>query len=83
MKITSLTNNNGNPQKEVAILMLNNGNEILTHYGVPVAGIINGTPIKTDKFHSITTSKNINLYLCGCTAETVKQETLDILLEQI
>lgn len=82
MKISSLINTNGNPQKEVAIISFKDGTEILTHYGTPIAGRINKQFVKTEHFHSVTTSKNINLYLQGVEAKTVPQLTLDTLLNE-
>lgn len=46
------------------VLSLDNGTEILFSYNTPVAGFVEGYGyVKTDKFHSKTTSKHINNYL--------------------
>lgn len=46
------------------VLSLDNGTEILFSYDTPVAGFVEGYGyVKTDKFHSKTTTKHINSYL--------------------
>jgi len=83
MKTRSLTNARGNAVKEVVIFELSNHNEIMTHYGTPVAGFVSGEGyIRTDVFHSTTTSKHINQYVGGKgQGEEVSQERLDEMLD--
>ena len=83
MKISSLINPLGNPQKETTIISFNNGNELLLHYGTPVAGFWDGMYIKSRDFHSQTTSKNVNLYLCGVEAAAVDQIDMDSYIDKI
>lgn len=83
MRIKELINSNGNKQKEVTIICLKNGTEIMTHYGTPIAGRVEGEFVKTDKHHSITSSKNINLYLEGTEAKVIPQVLLDKILSDI
>lgn len=77
MKETQMINNNGNKQKEAFIVMLDDGGEILTHYGTPVAGYIDETWVRTEDFYSTTTSKVINMYLGGTGQLKVPQEFLN------
>lgn len=83
MKIKQLINSNGNPQKEVTIICLNDGTEIMTHYGTPIAGYIKDEWVKTGENHSKTSSKNINLYLEGMEAKIIPQVLLDKILSDI
>jgi hypothetical protein len=48
-------------------------------YKTPVAACINGKFVRTACRWSVTTSKHINKWLNGATAETVEQSVLDSL----
>lgn len=55
--------------------------EILFSYRTPVAAFIPGNGyVRTDKFHSTTTSKHINRWI-GPNAEVVSQDYLENLIE--
>jgi len=85
MKTRELINDNGNVVKAVVIVQLNNGDEIMMHYGTAVCGrtMADGL-IRTDTFHSNTTSKHINTYCGGKNlGEKVTQDYLDKLVESI
>lgn len=83
MKILTLLSDSGIPKKAVNILKFDGGLEILTHYGRAIAGFQEDNYIKTDEFHSITSSKNINLYIGNVEAEVVSQEYLDDILNNV
>lgn len=53
------------------------GVEILFSYNVPVAARIDGMVYKTSKVHSITTTRHINQFLAGETANERPQEWFD------
>ena len=57
---------------------------IFFSYDTPVAiRLGNGGLIKTDRYHSKTTSKHINNWLAGNEAETVGQEVIEEFLKWI
>ena len=54
------------------------GNSILVSYSTPVAGFISGRGyVRTNEYHSKTTSQHINQFLNGVEAEKVSQKALD------
>jgi len=58
------------------------GNTVLFSYKTPVAALIPGRGyVRTDKFHSRTTSKHIGQFLDGVKAEIVPQAFLNNLSE--
>jgi len=61
-------------------LTLNDGTEVLFSYQTPVAAHINGQYVKTSKKWSMTTSKHINKWLDGVTAELAEQDFFDSLI---
>lgn len=71
------------PKKQVTIYEAENGNEIMTHYGTALAGIVNGVLVKTDRHYSVSSTRNINLYLNGAEAKEMPQEALDYVLRDI
>ena len=85
MQISDLMNNNGNTQKNVFIARLNDGTDLLVHYGTPVAAFHKDLGwIKTEKHWSTVTSKNINLFLPNKNNVTeVTQAFLDKLLSDV
>lgn len=73
MKITPIGSNK-------TLRTLDNGTQILYSYSTPVAAFIPGRGhIRTDKFHSVTTSRHINKWLDEAEAEIVPQSQIDAL----
>ena len=64
------------PKRNVTILLMDNGDEILVSYETPVAGRIGGIPMQSDTRYSKTTTKHINDYGYG-NAKKVSQDFLD------
>ena len=61
-------------------LCFKNGNTILLSYNTPVAAFLSGKGyVKTEEFHSTTTSKHINKWI-GPGAVEVPQVEIDALL---
>lgn len=60
-------------------LTLENGVEILFSYSTPVAAFVPGRGwVRTDEFHSVTTSKHINRWIPeGAEVEKIPQADLD------
>lgn len=58
--------------------------DILVSYDTPVAAIdrASDNAYRTDKFHSVTTSKHINKWLNWKDAKKVSQDWLDSLLKE-
>ena len=57
------------------------GDRVLYSYSTPVAAYVVGRGyIRTELYHSVTTSKHINKWLDGAKAETVKQSEIDALI---
>ena len=83
MYTESLINSKGNPTRHVNILITNTGDELLVHYGTPIAGRIGGVYVKTNRFHSVTSSKHINTYLSDRTHNVVDQLYLDSVLAAV
>jgi len=80
MKISQLMNNNNRAQANTSIIELNDGTKLLTHYKTTVAAYIpNKGFVRTNKFHSTTTSKVINLFM-GKGGNEMDQNELNILL---
>jgi len=63
-----------------ATVVYTNGGSVLYSYETPVAAILNCGVFRTEKFHSVTTSKHINKYLGDRLAENAPQEFFDDLL---
>lgn len=61
-------------------LHLGNGTVIFFSYDEPVAAVIDGDLIRTDKRWSATTQRHISQWLNGRTAQTVPQSEMDNLL---
>lgn len=75
MKLTTL----GSNQTQ---LELSNGTQVLFSYNTPVAAFSSEFGwIKTDKYHSKTTSKHINAWVNIYSVRTVPQEMLDDLVK--
>lgn len=54
---------------------------VLVSYSTPVAAYILGRGyVRTNQFHSVTTSRHINKWLAGAEAEAVPQAELDALM---
>lgn len=64
-------------------LQFADGSSVLFSYETPVAACMNYTFYKTDKKWSRTTSRHINQWLQGCTAEEKDQEFFDNLVRKI
>lgn len=80
MKISQLMNNNNRVQANASIIELNNGTKLLTHYKTTVAAYIPSKGfVRSNKFHSTTTSKVINLFM-GKGGNEMDQNELDVLL---
>jgi hypothetical protein len=73
MKLNTL----GSNQTEI---VKDNGNVVFFSYNTPVAACIGGKFYRTDKKWSVTTSKHVNAWLGGATAEVKPQEYFDGLL---
>ena len=85
MRVKPFYNANGNCPKATTIIELANGDELLIHYETPVAGFISGKGyVRSEQFHSVTTSKHVNYY-CGGKGEGIKveQDELDNLYASI
>lgn len=76
MKSRKLFSDKGYPKKQVVIYYNDDGDEILTHYGTPIAGVVNGIFVKSDRYYSQTSSRNINLYFQGSDAVEVDESYL-------
>lgn len=63
----------GSNQNEVT---LSNGDVVFFSYNTPVAAIVNGQRLRTEKFWSKTTTKHINQWL-DCPAVEKPQEYFD------
>lgn len=63
------------------ILNLNADTQIFFSYETPVAGLINGELVKTEKYFSGTTSRHINRYLDGRTATEKPQSFFNEMLK--
>jgi len=64
-----------------ATVVHTSGASVLVSYSTPVAAYVLGRGyIRTDQFHSVTTSRHINKWLAGADAETVPQSELDALM---
>lgn len=69
MKLTPI----GQNQSEVEV----NGSVVFFSYKTPVAARVGGKLYRTDKKWSVTTSRHINKWLDGATAEEKPQEFFD------
>jgi len=83
LRISDLENRRGKAIKHVSVITLRNGDELLVHYGTPIAGIVDRVYVKTDAFPSVTSSSHIDTYLYGRPAAVVEQSLLDSLLSAV
>ena len=68
-------------KKNLTQVTTDEDNEVLVSYTTPVAAkLAGGRLIRTNRQYSNTTTRHINLWLGGRTAEEVDQSTLNALL---